>query len=333
MAANFATSDSSGLALPSVLDLVSKLDSKRYSCIIKTDCGKISLEILDKFEQSSGGKSSSLDDVELKTGVPDFGSRRRHFRVVPPRFQRESPRFKEAPPHRARTEQKQSTGQVVTLETKPKRKSPSEKGRDSCRLQNYISQKENAHRTGDKHCQTSLETSDKLIQTATLTCEKQSQTFIATFNPPRLESSALKVARSDDLLVAALESIHTVSLQKKIIKSTENYQQDLEQLRKIESEQAEARSILAKREIALLNQEKQLLTSKLDTLQHQLTASSETQGPLPDPTSCWNPVCNNTGCTKKCTACHIAVYCSRACQKAHWKQHKNESCSAVNAKN
>ena len=223
MAANSATSDSSGLALPSVLDLVSKLDSKRYSCIIKTDCGKISLEILYKFEQSSGGKSSSLDDVELKPGVPEFGSRRRHFRV-PPRFQRESPRFKEAPPHRARTEQKQSTGQVVTLETKPKRKSPSEKGRDSCRLQNYISQKETAHRTGDKHCQTSLETSDKLIQTAILTCEKQSQT-LATFNPPRLESSALKVARSDDLLVAALESIHTVALQKKVIKSTENYQQ------------------------------------------------------------------------------------------------------------
>ncbi len=141
----------------------------------------------------------------------------------------------------------------------------------------YISQKENAHGTGDKLCQTSLETSDKLSQTATLTCEKQNQT-LATFNPPRLESSALKVARSDDLLVAALESIHTVTLQKKVINATGKIQQDLEQLRKFESEQAEARSVLAKREIDLLNQEKQLLTSDLNALQHQLSLLK------PDPT-------------------------------------------------
>mmetsp|Transcript_591 Transcript_591/g.756 ORF Transcript_591/g.756 Transcript_591/m.756 type:complete len:256 (+) Transcript_591:2052-2819(+) len=47
--------------------------------------------------------------------------------------------------------------------------------------------------------------------------------------------------------------------------------------------------------------------------------------------------CNNPGCGKvekskgelrQCSGCHSAFYCSRDCQKAHWKRHKKECKSA-----
>lgn len=44
---------------------------------------------------------------------------------------------------------------------------------------------------------------------------------------------------------------------------------------------------------------------------------------------CWNPQCRNmtapaedTLSVQDCSACATAHYCSRACQKAHWKAHK-----------
>jgi hypothetical protein len=47
------------------------------------------------------------------------------------------------------------------------------------------------------------------------------------------------------------------------------------------------------------------------------TSAFLTQGRL----DCRNPTCSNRG-TKKCGKCNSARYCSRECQMAHWKEHK-----------
>ena len=49
-----------------------------------------------------------------------------------------------------------------------------------------------------------------------MTCDKQSQTA-KTFSPPRLESNALKVACTDDLLHYAITCIRMVDAQKDLI--------------------------------------------------------------------------------------------------------------------
>lgn len=40
--------------------------------------------------------------------------------------------------------------------------------------------------------------------------------------------------------------------------------------------------------------------------------------------------CGKAGASKRCDACRVALYCSRTCQRQHWKAHKKE-CSAASA--
>ena len=42
-------------------------------------------------------------------------------------------------------------------------------------------------------------------------------------------------------------------------------------------------------------------------------------------------LCGASGSTKKCSSCKTAYYCSRDCQMAHWKTHK-EFCKKMAAK-
>lgn len=46
---------------------------------------------------------------------------------------------------------------------------------------------------------------------------------------------------------------------------------------------------------------------------------------------CGLPGCDNEG-TKTCSRCKIVSYCSRECQKKHWKAHKMECMSPQEAK-
>jgi hypothetical protein len=40
-------------------------------------------------------------------------------------------------------------------------------------------------------------------------------------------------------------------------------------------------------------------------------------------TACGNSKCSNVG-NKRCSRCHIKLYCSSECQKKHWKDHKSK---------
>ena len=96
--------------------------------------------------------------------------------------------------------------------SKDKYKSPSELKRSHRRLREYLHE----NYSQEKECQTSLETSDCPTQASAVTCDKQSQTA-KTFSPPRLESNALKVACTDDLLHYAITCIRMVDAQKDLI--------------------------------------------------------------------------------------------------------------------
>ena len=138
------------LALPSVLELVSKLDSNRYTCSLKTEFGKISLEIVDK--------------TEFLTH--DFRERNRHYGTR--NF--DTRNFDSKYTHKKY--------EIRNFDYKPKRKSPSERGRDSNRLQVYASNKNSSGNklTSDISCQTSLKTSEKHIQISPENRDTYSQT-------------------------------------------------------------------------------------------------------------------------------------------------------------
>ena len=75
----------------------------------------------------------------------------------------------------------------------------------------------------------------------------------------------------------------------------------------------------------------------------QLTAAGLALSTLPTAAACNNPQCaslagvseqegvsRDRGNTCRCSACHLAFYCQRSCQKQHWKAHK-PVCKAVQA--
>lgn len=334
--------------IPSFLEIVSKLDSKVYSWSISSDNGKLNLEIVDKTETefvheniSSNGLSEYSEIPArgkifsrqgLKTGFPV----RRHLGV--------------------RTEQSKQTYRTANLESKirsdksanlepqvkDKHKSPSELRRDHRRLRTFISEKDHPKICGqDRTCQTSLETSDSQTQTSVVTCENQT---LETFNPPRLESSALKVAVNQCCLGTAYKII---GLQKDRIdldreqgylcrELVKNSAADIKELKdKVEEQTIEIKKrdlLIQSRDLLIQQCQQASAVAELNALSasiHQIQTEATTtviQPPEVDPTVCWNPPCKVTGCTKKCTACSKAVYCGKNCQTAHWKQHKRDSC-------
>ena len=110
--------------------------------------------------------------------------------------------------------------------SKDKYKSPSELKRSHRRLREYLHE----NYSQEKECQTSLETSDCPTQASAVTCDKQSQTA-KTFSPPHLESNALKVAFTDDLLHYAITCIRMVDAQKDLINRYAESQQKGEAIR------------------------------------------------------------------------------------------------------
>jgi len=72
----------------------------------------------------------------------------------------------------------------------------------------------------------------------------------------------------------------------------------------------------------------------------QLKAAGQALSSLAVTHYCNNPKCSNVGCPSeselllankaKCAGCRIAMYCGRACQKQHWRQHK-ATCQALAA--
>ena len=78
----------------------------------------------------------------------------------------------------------------------------------------------------------------------------------------------------------------------------------------VELELAKDQTAFWIRKHQLSNKAVENLTAQLQQLKSSSTTSSAEGQLESDPTSCWNPPCNKTGCTKKCTVCKIAMYCS-----------------------
>ena len=335
--------------IPSFLESVSKLDSKRYSWSIKSDNGKINLEIVDKseFRQSPTQKDNFSGGLDFSRGIdlPARGCEGEKLKPGNPNFSRRH--------LGVHTTRKVENFQTVTSDTKSKakHKSPSERGRDSKRLQKFVSDRKPG--TDDKTCQTSLDTSDKLNQASPEFCDSHSQTSRqqnqTCSNPPRLESSALKVAVNQCCLGSAYKIIglqkDRIDLDRELVKNSAAgalaFVSDIKELKdKVEEQTIEIkkRDLLIQSRDLLIQQCQQAsavaeLNAQLGSLAattasiHQTEATTTViQPPEVDPTVCWNPPCKVTGCTKKCTACSKAVYCGKNCQTAHWKQHKRDSC-------
>ena len=181
-------------ALPLVLELISKIhkiDSKRYSCNLKTENGKFNLEVVDNYNEfkqpipniaqrdsipiSSARAETTATRAEnfdtRGTGRWDFCKEKRHeTRIFDSRTK---PRIIDSDSTRNFDFQNFNTKSKTT-----KRKSPSEKRHDKNRLSQYLTNKNSSRiKTIDNSCQTiHLETSDRLIQAAATLHDSQSQT-------------------------------------------------------------------------------------------------------------------------------------------------------------
>ena len=286
-------------ALSSTLDLVSKLDKEKYNWTLKCVDGDIKLEILDRNKSQPPTPKPEANHGNSRT-QPSFsrgfaeGQRSGRSRDLSRGARTANLESK------IRSANSELKNKSTNLESKvtDKYRSPSELRRSHRRLRAYVHE----NFSQEKECQTSLETSECPTQASVASCDKQNQTA-NTFSPPRLESNALKVARN-------LISRHAETIQRQ----ENNLKAANEEIYflKLDIEAADRTYLFKEGHIRDLTKEVESLTAKLNQIQ-----------PQPVPTSCWNPPCTKTGCSKKCTVCKIAVYCSRACQKTHWKQHKN----------
>jgi hypothetical protein len=83
-----------------------------------------------------------------------------------------------------------------------------------------------------------------------------------------------------------------------------------------------------------------LHSSAVQTYMQQLTAAGVALSTLPTATACNSPCCTSlmgaseqqsvSGKASRCSACLLAFYCQRSCQKQHWDAHK-PVCKAVQA--
>ena len=204
-------------ALPLVLELISKIrkiDSKRYSCNLKTEHGKLKLEVVDnnEFKQPEIRNIAQQGNVTVPTN--SARAERPAERVIPTSSTRAKAttrgtgRWDFSQEKRYETRFFDSRTQSHSDSTRnfdfrnfnktTKRKSPSEKGRDKNRLHEYLSNpvpNQNSDRlthsgreTTDNSCQTShiMETSNKLIQAAATLHHSHSQT--PKYVPPAVVS-------------------------------------------------------------------------------------------------------------------------------------------------
>jgi hypothetical protein len=66
--------------------------------------------------------------------------------------------------------------------------------------------------------------------------------------------------------------------------------------------------------------EKKAMTQNIKNMQHTRDLSIVLEKEI----RCDRPECDNIGGTKLCTRCESVRYCSRKCQRAHWKKHKKQ---------
>lgn len=62
------------------------------------------------------------------------------------------------------------------------------------------------------------------------------------------------------------------------------------------------------------------IAAKQQWQQTMLELEKEVQGPIQQSFACQH--CGQSAGLQKCSRCLVAAYCSRDCQRAHWRQHK-----------
>ena len=141
-------------------------------------------------------------------------------------------------------------------------------------------------------------------------------------NSRELES----VIRNQRELIRNLQQTvsHCQSEKDSIIASTE-------ELRQLHHQGRTADKTLFDLEITALRQSAQLQTQQLSATIQQLRTEntqyalrSRVEQPSVELNQCWNQNCDKPDCTLKCSLCSKALYCSKECQKKHWKIHKKD---------
>lgn len=315
--------DSSALA--SVCELVSKLDRKRYAVTLKTDDGIINLQIVDKTVKNecvsshvSSSIVSQLHQNDATTRGKNFAARGKNQPGRGP-----YPRGRSTKRHQNKTQNSaisdSKSAANLDSKSKAKYKSPSEKGRDNKRLNEYLYVK-NRPATSDTSCQTLLlESSDKLTQLSPELCDTHCQTSPSMCNISSTLSSPTQTENSaaTPWFAGCLDGISVPA-----IAQTPSPASSVESHKSSESEVSRGSFDGCRHCYADTPVESELpenLPPLVENNNPKLAQCGLCRGILQIPYSA----------LKVCSKCHDIAYCCRECQSQDWTTTHARQCGLV----